>query len=416
MEASSPLDDYKVINALIKEINARWERIDFGVEGHKPEEVLHDLGTLIEGARLMRSGVDLENPPPDWRRILKANPIDATTLLPLIGQPIPYIVKPILVRGSLTQIQGVPKGGKSAFSVYLSLCATTGIWPMPQYLASATADPLKVVYITWEDPEIMMAQRLSLYAVGLGLEKTFLPKELKFLFGPDIFVERGDHMLAMQAMIQELKPDIVVIDTLSHIHLCEENASSEMKIPMKNLARIAKEENIALMYLHHTSKGSGDKLTQDKGRGSGAIAAAWHVLIDWGVRERGSNVNPVEVQSKYEHKFKSWAINYDAQEDEYGNVCSVKWDIDTQEVDEKPKSADKKRERFIWTFKKLHEASDWVTAIQVVNTCNLGLDLRTIQRHLREFCNDGILESKSISTNPKDPIHYRLVHRNGNLS
>lgn len=351
--------------------------------------------------------------PMDWRRKFNAKPMVATELADLIDAPIPYIIKPAVVRGSLTQVQGIQKGGKSAFDLYLALCASTGTWPFPQHLVAD--GPLKCLYIAWEDPAIMMAKRLSLYAVGLGFDRKFLPENLTFLFGPDIFVEHDDHMLAFKAAIDELKPDIVFIDTLSHVHLCDENAASEMKIPMKHLDRIARECQIGIVYLHHTSKGSSEKIAQDKSRGSGAIAAAWHVLIDWGVREKNSHVNPVEIQSKYEHEWKQLAIAYEPQKDDVGNVVGVKWTIDTPE-DEKQSgvgSTERKRNRIIDTIRKLHETSEWVTAQQIANTCNLGLDQKTVQRnHLRKMCEDGILQCK-VPDHPRDPFYYKLAYSNG---
>ena len=210
-----------------------------------PGEGVKDLTDWVTKAHgTLKQLLDLMEEAIDWRKKFKVQPVNAVDLIPLIDAPIPYIVNPIIVRGSLTQIQGVPKGGKSAFSIYLSMCATECLWPYPQYMRAE--GKLSVVYIAWEDPKIMMAKRLSLYAAGLGLDRMALPRNLTFLFGPDIFIEKADHLEALKAVVDEIKPDIMFIDTLSHIHLCDENASSEMKIPMKNLGRFATDSNIGV--------------------------------------------------------------------------------------------------------------------------------------------------------------------------
>lgn len=383
-----------------------------GRAAKNPAEVFADMRQAITEAEGKLQG----QTPPDWKKALKVQPTKWGEIVHLVDEPIPYIIWPLVVRGSMTQIQGLPKGGKSAFSLYLSICSSTGIWPFPQYLRADT--PLKVLYIAWEDPKIMMAKRLSLYAVGLELKREFHSPNIDFLFGPDIFVDRQDGEYYLREAIRDLKPDIVFIDTLSHIHACDENAASEMKVPMKNLDRIAKEENVGIVYLHHTNKGGDkDRAAQDKGRGSGAIAAAWHILVDWGKREEGSNINPIEVQSKFEHDWIKWAITYDAQKDEYGTVEKVKWHIEGQDFDgpvEDPKSI--KINKILETIRRLsisNPPDGWVTAHQIANATGLGLESKQIKRHLQQLCEVGFVEFRE-SEKGGAPNMYRAIAK-GNL-
>lgn len=365
-----------------------------------------DLTAWVESGATKEDLKTLISKGPDWEGKFKTQRVKASELLPFIDLEIPYIVKPLIVRGSLTQIQGVPKGGKSAFSLYLSLCCSTGLWPFPQHLTSHVG-PVNVLYIAWEDPKIMMAKRLSLYGLGLGFEKTFLPENMTFLFGPEIFVEKEDYAKSLIDAIRDLKADVVFIDTLSQVHLCDENEASEMKIPMAGLRRVAEETQAGIVYIHHTVKGGADRSAQDRGRGSGAIAAAWHVLVDWGTREENSNVNPVIVQSKYEHEWKNWAISYIPEKDEFENVTAVKWVIDSPEKKIEGKgSGDKKRLRFLQVFQQLMVSKEWVLASEVAAVCNLGLDERSVRRHLQKMCENGDLKAKFFG--PGAPIQYTL--------
>jgi hypothetical protein len=403
---------------LLASIKTLREMISGGMAGEPgktrletdPDGMAEDVA---EFAIFARDLLKANSGPLDWKAIMRVDPVRARDLVDLIDAPIPYIVKPLIVEGSLTQIQGIPKGGKSAFSVYLSFCLATGTWPYPQHFAAV--EPVEVLYLAWEDPQIMMAKRLSLYAVGLGHDRKFLPEKLTFLFAPDIFIEQGDHEAALRAAIEELKPKVIFIDTLSHVHRCDENSSSEMKIPMKTLARVAQDCKVGIVYIHHTGKGSSEKLVQDKSRGSGAIAAAWHVLIDWGVREKGSNVNPVEIQSKYESRWKNLAVAYEVQEDEYGNEVAVKWNIETQDTNAKkdPTSGGRRRERILQVFSQAFP-KEFLNSEEVTNLSNLGLDERSVRRHLQKMCQDGDLESKY--QGPKSPLLYKLCPPKGNLS
>jgi hypothetical protein len=273
--------------------------------------------------------VAASNGKPNWRDKLNVTPVPAMDLKPFIGKPIPYIVKPLIIRGSLTQIQGTQKGGKSAFANYIALCASSGKWPLKHLKAEA---PMRVVYISWEDVKHMMAQKLALYGAGMNFETQddCLPANLTYFFRPSISIEQLDHLDAMKEMVRELEPDIIIFDTLAHSHGCDENAASQMRLPMANLAALAEDCNIGVVYLHHIAKLSGDRSPQDKSRGSSAIAAAWHVMVDWGVREEGSNINPVQIQSKFLHKFLRWEIEYshDGNEEEEKDPTWVRWGIE----------------------------------------------------------------------------------------
>jgi hypothetical protein len=355
--------------------------------------------------------------PAGWREAMRCLPTPWSELVGLVDEPVPYVIWPLAVQGSLTQVQGLPKSGKSAFDVLLGVCAATQTWPYPQYLRADK--PLKVLYIAWEDPKLMMSKRASLYARGLGLAKTFSNDNLVFMFGPSLFVDEASGETTLKQAITELQPDLVVVDTLSHIHHAEENSSSEMKMPMMALDRVAKETNVSIIYLHHTNKGSGEgKATQNKGRGSGAIAAAWHVLVDWGEREEGSNVNPITIISKFEHNEIRWNVTYNAIKDENNVVDKVEWVIEGREDErreEKAGSTAVKLDRIIKASQQLAVQGDgWFTVAQMVTACGLGLDEQSIKRHLQRLCESGWLEFKP----GKAPVphHYKAILRGkGNL-
>ena len=348
-------------------------------------------GELEELALLSKS---LEGPTKgDWRKKLKTKLVDAADLQHLIDKPVPYLIKPLVVEGSLTQIQGIPKGGKSAFALYLSICASENIWPNPEFLSAD--NPIQVLYISWEDPDLMMAKRISLYQAGLGKDRLEMPKNIKFLFAPTLFIDREDHAEALMEAIDEINPRIVVFDTLSHTHSAEnENSATEMRIPMAKMYQVAQAKKVGIVYIHHTAKNSGDRNTQEKSRGSVAIAAAWHVLLDWGVREEGSNVNPIKIQSKYEHRSMEWSISYLTKEDRNNAVCAVEWSI--QEKEErvgKESSMERKRRVLKETVVRLTLIKPWVGAHEVTNECNLGLEEKAVRSNLSKLCQDGELRS-----------------------
>ena len=364
----------------------------------------------VEKLYLTAAGSEEARPKaPGWREAMRCQPTPWSEIVGLVDEPVPYVIWPLAIQGALTQVQGLPKGGKSAFDVMLGVCGPTNTWPYPQHLRADK--PLKILYFAWEDPKLMMSKRCSLYARGLGFEKTFYNDNLTFMFGPSLFVDEPSGETNLKSCISELQPDLVVVDTLSHVHTAEENSSSEMKIPMMALDRVAKETNCAIIYLHHTNKGSGEgKATQNKGRGSGAIAAAWHVLVDWGEREEGSNVNPITIMSKYEHEVIRWNVTYNAIKDEFGVVEKVQWIIesqDPQEQEDKKGSTATKYARLVKVSKELFHTQGWFTATEMATKCGLGLESQSIKKYLQKMCEAGQLEFRE----GKAPVphQYRAI-------
>ena len=390
----SPNSPFMHLTRGVDLIHEMWRNIDSERAAKDPKGILNEWHTVLDGVEHQLNGVSPLKAF-DWKERVGVKPVQAKDLVDLVDAQIPYICEPLIARGFLTQIQGIPKGGKSAFSIYLSMCLTTGTWPHPDHIQSSA--PVKVLYLSWEDPAIMMAKRLSLYGVGLGFGRKFMPENLTFLFAPDLFINRIDHAEALKAAIKEIGADVVFIDTLSQVHSCEENDASEMKIPMRVLMGIAEQLQIGIVYLHHVSKSTNGKATVDKGRGSGSIGAAWHILIDWGVRTEGSNVNPVEIQSKLAHEWLYWNVEYSPDrldEVDPKKVTGVRWSIKSQEQKEKQKelkSTDRKRVRCLETLKGLSVVQEdgWVSAAMVTSACGLGIDQRSVKSHLQVLCESG---------------------------
>lgn len=369
-----------------------------------PLGAIDQLADYINFARERMHGLEPVN---HWQEKLGGESVDATDLAPFIDMEFPWLIEPLLCRGFLTQIQGAPKGGKSAFSLWLSLLAATGEWNKIKALESTPAEPRKVLYIAWEDPKILMAKRLSQYAVGLGYERTFLPKNIRFLFAPTFFANRADHVAAIQEAIKEYGADIVVIDTLSYAHECEENVADQMRVPMGNLSKMANDLQVSILYVHHTAKGAKEKSSWERGRGSAAIAAAWHILIDWGQREEGSDINPVLIQSKLGVDG-TWQVHYNRQcnhPTDPKKVTGVAWSIETgdNKVDISAIAAGKKREksgleRVHETLQSLYiESPKGVPGKNIVSClADQGLGKSIVYRHLGELEETGVAAHKTV--------------------
>lgn len=255
-------------------------------------------------------------------------PVDAMTGLDLITSPpiqIDWIIKPLFARGKLTQLQGEPKGGKSVFALYASMAAALGYWLAGQF--QSCGKPLTVLFLSSEDASNILQQRLTAYFKGFGvgspedlIRLVTYPQEQCASLGIELDTEDGRRN--MENLIRYVGADVVVLDSLSNFNNGDENAKKEMQPVMTRLRKIALGTRVALMYLHHTGKPqAGVQRTKvAKSRGSGAIAAAWDICIDWGDRG-GTNITPVSIMSKLGEDG-DYDIEYSPQDD-----GSVKWSV-----------------------------------------------------------------------------------------
>jgi hypothetical protein len=125
-----------------------------------------------------------------------------------------------------------------------------------------------------EDPNKITGPRMDQLMRGM----TMRPEAgmLRFWKGhPKILTHDG-----YSAIIQRIhcvNPDVVVFDTLSHLHAAQENDNTEMTVLMECINDLAKELNISILLVHHHRKASGkDGDTgsgMDKTRGAGSIGA-----------------------------------------------------------------------------------------------------------------------------------------------
>jgi hypothetical protein len=114
------------------------------------------------------------------------------------------------------------------------------------------------------------------------------------------------------------------------------------------------------------------------------------------------------IQSKYLHKWKFWNISYIGSEpDDLGDYTKVAWEIDTQEAvldSEKLGSTENKRKRILQTLGTLAISKEWHSAIEIANACGLGLDEKSIRRHMSTLCQENRASSCIISR----ALHYKL--------
>ena len=138
--------------------------------------------------------------------------------------------------------------------------------------------------------------------LSLEMNKYQLPHIMKPLFGryPDlpernlVIYAKGEMMpldeesgqAYLEALLEKIKPDVVIIDSLSHMARAELTSDTEMKVAFEFLQRARNEYNFGLVIIHHHRKKANDAASKKRPNdlsdvyGSFYITAAVDFVLD----------------------------------------------------------------------------------------------------------------------------------------
>jgi hypothetical protein len=188
------------------------------------------------------------------------------TVAELLELPEPdWLIKNLFNVGSLIGLYGPSGHGKSFLALDWALSIAEGLeW----FGHSVRQGP--VVYVAAEGGR-SIGQRVRAWTQHRGIKDI----HEAFFVLEGVQVRDRDDLDLLSAQIAELKPKLIVLDTLARCFIGgDENSAQEMGEFVEGLAWLQRETEAAVMVLHHTGK-------QDKDleRGSSAFRAAADVMI-----------------------------------------------------------------------------------------------------------------------------------------
>jgi hypothetical protein len=160
-----------------------------------------------------------------------------------------------------------------------------------------------VLLVDEETPESFLRERI---------EKMKFEKSLPFFFlhFQDVRVDRDDCFNALMARIEEVKPTLVIFDSLIRIHRQREDDATAMSLVVARLRKISN-RGVTVLVIHHHRKGEGP-LSQ-KLRGSSDIPAGVDVefalipkddyLIFTSVKTRTKPFEPIRLRMSIDENF-----------------------------------------------------------------------------------------------------------------
>jgi len=224
-----------------------------------------------------------------------------------------WTVPGYIPHGQVTFLGGDPDCGKSLVSLAIAAIESTGSpWPVPN---GGNGSGGKVLILASEDdPATTIVPRLEMLGADLGKIGILTPKRRITL--------KSSRWL--RSRIREAGATLLIIDPIESFIPRGKSISNTtvMREALDGLAKLARQENIAILVIRHLIKGKARK-TIHAGKGSGSQTAAVRSELRAGVTAWGARAL---VHVKCNIAAKSSSIGYKIDSDgtfRWTGVCSV---------------------------------------------------------------------------------------------
>ncbi len=219
-----------------------------------------------------------------------------------------WLYDEFIPKGGCGFISGIPKSMKTWFAMDLCISAAMGI----NYLGYQVEKPINVLYIQREDPTTLVRNRHNVIATSkhprwsLDVPQAQLKAYPGALYvettaGVDVSAEDWQVWIAEQ--IRQCDLDLVVFDTLvrSAPGVDFDSATSATAEVLNPIKQIARENDCAVIFVHHNTKAQSNPRAAQNMAGSGQI----HAWADFGIyiTDKREGFDWVEVDFTHETKY-----------------------------------------------------------------------------------------------------------------
>lgn len=188
----------------------------------------------------------------------------------------PWIVQDLLPAGGLLNVYGAPKTGKSFGMIQLAAGIASN---MTEWLGFPIRAHGKVLYLQLDTPRSLWQERLlKLQSQGIHFGNLYIADRTDAPYPFDILSTENGLGWFKQA-VQEVKPLVVVIDTLRELHLGDENDSRQGQQVVNAILEAA--DGASVILISHAKKDNpmfGDSVVNDN-RGTSYIAGRMDAII-----------------------------------------------------------------------------------------------------------------------------------------
>lgn len=204
--------------------------------------------------------------------------------------PISWLAKDLIPSGMLAAITGESNCYKSFLTLALAQSVATGKPFLGHFEVEKKG---KVLIIDEENTRRLIKKRFE----DMGIEAH---EDIIFLSLSGVQIDHGSHHNKLKALIDEIDPVLVVMDSLVRFHSKDENSASEMSGVMRNISLLTSEERTVLFIHHHKKEGFGKNSGSNSVRGSTDIfnALDCHIGIKKNTDTLTLNQHKLRVQKQ----------------------------------------------------------------------------------------------------------------------
>ena len=178
---------------------------------------------------------------------------DADGLLAQAGNT-RYLIEPWLQAGSIIQVAGFSGHGKSTFIGHLLAAAATGN-PGDDIGPFVLGKRCKTLYLNYEEGRGTIARRLKQFESAHGDTGDNFLVWAPFINQDDMPLNNQDSLKKLGKMIMEVRPDVVVIDTIRSAWPGLKENEADAWTPFNLLVSRLRARGIAVIALQHRNKG-----------------------------------------------------------------------------------------------------------------------------------------------------------------
>jgi hypothetical protein len=206
-----------------------------------------------------------------------------TTIADLYAAPPPeFLIENLVHKNTLNLLDSLPGIGKSLFCLELAYAiAQPGDFPFLGAFPVRCRSASRVLIVDQENGAVDLADRMR--GIGIGIEAP-----IYFLHFAGVQLDVEENFARLLATVEQVEPDLIVMDSLIRLHGAKENASEEMAFIMGHLRKLVN-LGCTLFAQHHQG------WTQERSRGSTDITAA--VDFEYSLVRRGEKPNDYLVLS-----------------------------------------------------------------------------------------------------------------------
>jgi len=166
------------------------------------------------------------------------------------AQEVKWRVKDLLPEGAALIVVADAATGKTWMTLELALAVDQGT----DFLGQFPTVRGKVLIIDEENADSLLKHRLKKLLRGLGLPEDGSCLEIEILTSQGVNLSDSAYVEALERLLEEKRPDLVIIDALVRVHRGNENDAGEMAQVFAHVKRWMNTYGCSFVFCHHRKK------------------------------------------------------------------------------------------------------------------------------------------------------------------